>query len=112
MVMSNSAEEAEVLALQYPGPIHLLLTDVVMPGTSGHEVARRVRRQRPDIHVLYMSGYADDTLVNHGVLDSGINFLQKPFTPSSLLQSVRLILEDPQTPTSIPPMEENASAGR
>jgi PAS domain S-box-containing protein len=113
VIMSNSAEEAEVLAFRYPGPIHMLLTDVVMPGTSGHEVARRVSVQRPETRVLYMSGYADDTVVNHGVLDAGINFLEKPFTPSSLIQRVRRVLEDEAAISAgRQPVDENTSAGR
>ena len=79
-------------AAQHEGTIDLLLTDVVMPGMDGAELARRVRETRPDIRVLYSSGYTDDAIVREGVLLDGLAFLPKPFTPAQLAQRVRDVL--------------------
>jgi len=77
----------------HPGPIALLLTDVVMPDLSGPEVARRVIERRPEIAVLFMSGYTDDAVLQHGVLKQDTPFLQKPFTPIILAAKVRDVLD-------------------
>jgi signal transduction histidine kinase/CheY-like chemotaxis protein len=73
--------------------IDLLLTDVVMPGMSGNEMSRILLVKHPGMPVLYMSGYTDDAIVQHGVLEPGINFLQKPFTPAALAMKVREVLD-------------------
>src|SRR5207247_2600359 len=82
-------------AAGHPGPIHLLLTDVVMPVLSGRQLADQLARLRPDAKVLYASGYTDDAVVRHGVLESGISYLQKPFTADSLARKVREVLDRP-----------------
>ncbi len=87
------AETALRLARQHQGEIHLLLTDVVMPGASGRELADTLVKLRPNMKVLYMSGYTDDAVVRHGVLQEGIAFLQKPFTPDSLARKLRAVLD-------------------
>jgi PAS domain S-box-containing protein len=88
----HGAEALEV-SHQTAGPIHLLVTDVVMPQMSGRELAQRLATLRPDLKVLYMSGYTDDAIVRHGVLAAGIAFLSKPFTPDALALKVREVLD-------------------
>ena len=83
-------------AAAHPGPIHLLMTDVVMPGLGGREVAERVSAGRPGVLVLYTSGYADDAVVRHGLVEENVHFLQKPFLPSLLLHKVREVLDGPE----------------
>jgi len=92
LVAAGGAEALE-LAERYAGPIHLLLTDVVMPGMNGRALMRRLAPLRPDLRVLYMSGYADEAVAQHGVLDPGTAFLQKPFTPGGLADKVRGVLD-------------------
>jgi two-component system, cell cycle sensor histidine kinase and response regulator CckA len=87
--------EALRVAEHHPGTIHILVTDVVMPGMSGREVGRRLAAGRPEMKVLYLSGYADDSIVQHGVLEPGLAFLQKPFAPETLARRVREVLDAP-----------------
>jgi DNA-binding NtrC family response regulator len=77
------------------GPIHLVLTDVVMPHMSGRELVDKITRHDPSVRVLYTSGYTDAAIVRHGVLDPSIAFIQKPFTPEQLLGRVRDVLSRP-----------------
>jgi PAS domain S-box-containing protein len=88
-----SAEEALEKARSHDGPIHLLLTDVVMPDTGGADLASRVAKLRPAIKLLYMSGYTDEAISRKGLLAEGVHFLQKPFTPEALAEKVREALE-------------------
>jgi CheY-like chemotaxis protein len=81
--------EAEQIAAENPGPIHLLLTDVVMPGINGRVLAERLAPKRPAMKVLYMSGYTDSFMAGHGVLDEGIHLLHKPFTEDALMRKIR-----------------------
>ncbi len=89
VLLAKSPAEAELIAGGHPEPIDLLMTDVVMPGMRGPELAERVLRKRPDLRVLYMSGYSDDAIAHHGFVDAGMAFLQKPFTPLGLIKKVR-----------------------
>jgi two-component system, cell cycle sensor histidine kinase and response regulator CckA len=90
---ASSGDETHLICENHQGPIHLLLTDVVMLGPSGREVAENLAPSRPDMKVLYMSGYTDDAIVHHGVLDEDTPFLPKPFTRASLLRKVRDVLD-------------------
>jgi len=84
------------LAAKHHGAIHLLLTDVVMPGLSGRQLAEQLARLRPAIKVLYASGYAENALAHHGIPESGISYLGKPFTPETLARRVRDVLDSPR----------------
>jgi CheY-like chemotaxis protein len=89
VLSARSGEEAESIERSHLGPIHLLITDVVMPGMGGRELADLVKARRPQLRVLYMSGYTNDEVVRHGVILARDAFLQKPFTPSGLVAMVR-----------------------
>src|SRR4029078_6929850 len=85
-------------AEQYAGPVHLLLTDVVMPKMGGKEVASRLRAQRPQMKVLFMSGYTGNALAQQGTLDEldeTVGFIQKPWTPEGLCAKIRAVLSAP-----------------
>ncbi len=97
---ASGGEEAIRLCKERREPIDLLLTDVVMPETSGKEIAQRLTKLRPATRVLFMSGYTDEAIVHHGVLDSNVEFIQKPFTPVALARKVREVLDLKQDQTS------------
>ena len=92
VLAASSGSEAEGILAQYTGPIHLLLTDVVMPQMSGKMLVERLGASRPAMRVLYMSGYTDDLIAHHGVLERGAFLLQKPFLPDDLERKVREVL--------------------
>ncbi|HEU4401460.1 MAG TPA: PAS domain S-box protein [Candidatus Polarisedimenticolia bacterium] len=85
--------EARRLCAEHRGTIHLMVTDVVMPVMGGPELAQILGGERPGMKILYMSGYTDDAIVHHGVLDEDVPFLQKPFTPDALARRVREVLD-------------------
>jgi PAS domain S-box-containing protein len=93
VLLAGSGNDAIELARSHEGPIHLLLTDVVMPGLSGRELAELLLAERPDVRVIYTSGYTDDETVRHGVREAETAFLQKPFTPEELGRRIREVLD-------------------
>ncbi len=96
VIGARSPDAALQLARDHAGPIHLLMTDVVMPGMNGHDLAARLLDPHPHIKRLYMSGYTADVIAHHGILDDGIHFIQKPFTLAELEAKVRETLDDPR----------------
>jgi len=93
---ARSGPEALRVWKRRQGSIDMLLTDVIMPQMSGRELAQDLKAQRPELKVLYMSGYADDVIARHGILDPETELLQKPFTPDSLGRKVRSLFDAPE----------------
>lgn len=94
VLIAPDGREALRVLKEYEGYIHLVLTDVVMPGMSGEKLEKKLKAARPDIKVLFMSGYTDNAVVHHGLLSQGKVFLQKPFTPEDLTRKIREVLEE------------------
>src|SRR5437016_554922 len=94
VLAAPSGADALALAAQHGATIHLLLTDVVMPGMSGRDLADRLTAPRPGIRVLSISGYTDNAIVRHGMLEPGLAYLQKPFRPDALVRKVRDVLDE------------------
>jgi two-component system, cell cycle sensor histidine kinase and response regulator CckA len=95
VLSAKSGDEALQIGRDFSGSIDLVLTDIVMPGMSGGEVVRQLQQLKPEIHVLYMSGYTKYTMVGQGSLESVRSFIWKPFSPDELLGKVREVLENP-----------------
>ena len=93
MLEAEHGRDALLLCERFSGPIHLLLSDVVLAQMSGRELVERLAPLRPEMRVLYMSGYSDEAIVHHGVLKPGTAFLQKPFTTESLMRKVREVID-------------------
>ncbi|HEX5856086.1 MAG TPA: ATP-binding protein, partial [Thermoanaerobaculia bacterium] len=92
VLQAGSGQEALAVEAGHSGPIHLILSDVVMPGKGGPETVAELQRSRSTAQVIFMSGYTDDSVLRHGLTDSGRHFLQKPFNPVTLLKKVREVL--------------------
>ncbi len=97
--------EALLTCEQHQGEIHLVLTDVVMPQMSGRALAERLAQVRPEIRILYMSGYTDNAIIHHGVLDPGTQFIGKPFDTVNLTRKVREVLDEDRSETSADPAD-------
>ena len=93
VLQARDGDDAMRVSEQHKGPIHLLLTDVVMPGMGGRDLADHLAPFHRSMKVLYISGYTDDAIVHQGVLEPGTNFLQKPFRPDVLVQKVREVFD-------------------
>src|SRR5450759_3675662 len=93
VIEARNGPEALEAARTHSGEIQLVVTDVVMPKMSGRELVERIVKDHPGVRILYMSGYTDDAVVRHGIVESGVAFLQKPFTPLALARKVREVLD-------------------
>jgi PAS domain S-box-containing protein len=94
VIEARSGSEALEVVRRHAGAIHLVVTDVVMPEMSGRELAERIVKDHPGVRILYMSGYTDDAVMRHGIVESGVAFLQKPFSPLALARKVREVLDE------------------
>lgn len=92
VISARDGKEAIGIAKEYKGDIHLILTDVIMPGMHGKDVVQKIQSQRPNIKVIYMSGYTENIIMEKGILPSDINYIQKPFSSSDLVKKVRKVL--------------------
>jgi two-component system, cell cycle sensor histidine kinase and response regulator CckA len=93
VLVAANGGSALLICERHPGAIELLVTDVVMPEMGGIEAAERLVQLRPAMKVLFMSGYTDNAIIDQGVLNDGINFIQKPFTPDALARKVREVID-------------------
>jgi len=92
VLCADDGQMALRIAGEHKGSIHLMLTDIIMPNMGGRELAERLFENRPDMKILYMSGYTDNAIVHHGVLEKGLSFIQKPFSSNNLRKKVREVL--------------------
>jgi DNA-binding NtrC family response regulator len=93
VITAESCDQALAIVSKITNPLHLLLTDVIMPGMSGTALAKELSAKYPALKILYMSGYTDNAIVHYGILEPGIEFIQKPFSPASLTWKIRRILD-------------------
>ena len=93
VIHASESAEATKKSKKFKNKIHLLLTDLILPGLNGRELSEQLAKKRKDMKVLFISGYTDDVIAKHGMIDEGLSFLQKPFTASSLGKKIREVLE-------------------
>jgi DNA-binding response OmpR family regulator len=105
VLVASNGEEATQVAKNFSGPIHLLLTDVVMPGMNGRALSDHLHPKRPEMKVLFMSGYTDSFIAGHGVLEEGMHLLHKPFTEEVLIGKIREVLDQKETATQTPVLQ-------
>jgi len=111
---ASEVVEATQQCQKHTGPIHLVITDVVLPGMGGRELALKLTTLRPEMKILFMSGYTDDAIVRHGVLTAGVMFLQKPFTLVAMARKVREVLDTPvieSKPPEVPSVTTHPARG-
>ena len=96
VIEAGNGEDALRASKEYDGQIDLMITDIVMPKLGGKAAAEQMVNLRPRIKILYMSGYTDDAIAEHGILSPNLNFLQKPFSAGTLTQKVREVLDTKQ----------------
>jgi PAS domain S-box-containing protein len=111
VLCAADGDEALLKSARHAGDIRLLLTDVVMPRMSGSVLAERLSKARPSLKVLYMSGYSDEAIVQHGVIQAGAHFLGKPFTAADLARKVRDVLDEAPGPAPADPARDAGDAG-
>lgn len=109
---AGEANEAMAVSERHPGPVHLLLTDVVMPGLNGPELAERLTVLRPEMKVLYVSGYTERAVLQRGLLDLTTAYIQKPFSPAAVAAKVRQTLSKGESRKSILVVDDNPSVRR
>jgi CheY-like chemotaxis protein len=95
VLLAKDGQSALRIVEKYRKEIDLILTDVIMPGMSGRDVAREIQKRKPGIRVVYMSGYTDDAILPHGILEENARFIQKPFGSFELLRIIREALDEP-----------------
>jgi len=93
VLIAENGRDALAALDQHDGPVHLLLTDVIMPDMNGRELSEQIAAREPDMKVIFMSGYTDNVITHHGVTDPGVNFIQKPFSVKALAAKVREVLD-------------------
>ncbi len=94
VISANHSDEALRTLASHDAPVHLLSTDVVMPGLNGRQLYEKAAQKYPNLKVLYMSGYTDDVIAQRGVLEEGLPFIQKPFSTQALAAKVREVLDE------------------